>query len=85
LLKEQKQSQLTLLDKENKLKDQRLKQQAFIRNALLGGLLLFILWVFFIYRSLSLKGKNEKLAVKKDQAELQQELQNLKCRHCGLK
>lgn len=77
LLKEQNQSQLTLLDKENKLKDQRLKQQTFIRNALLGGLLLFILLGVFVFRSLSLKRKNEKLAVKKGQAELQQKVAEL--------
>jgi len=76
-LKEQNESQLTLLDKENKLKDQRLKQQAFIRNALLGGLLLFILLGVFVFRNLSLKRKNEKLAVKKGQAELQQKVSEL--------
>ncbi len=77
LLKEQQQAQLTLSDKENKLKDQRLKQQATIRNALLGGLLLFILLGVFVYRNLSLKRKNEKLAVKKGQAELQQKVSEL--------
>ncbi|HSU27857.1 MAG TPA: sensor histidine kinase [Chitinophagaceae bacterium] len=77
LLREQKQSQLTLLDKESKLKDQRLKQQTFIRNALLGGLLLFILLGVFIFRSLSFKRKNEKLAIKKDQAEMQQRVAEL--------
>lgn len=77
LLKEQQQSQLTLSDKENKLKDQQLKQQAFIRNTLQGGLLLFILLGVFVFRNLSLKRKNEKLAVKKGQAELQQKVAEL--------
>ncbi|MEO7305988.1 MAG: histidine kinase, partial [Ferruginibacter sp.] len=77
LLKDRNQSQLTLLDKENKLKDERLKQQAFIRNALLGGLLLFILLGIFVFRTLSLKRKNEKLAIKKEQAELQQKVTEL--------
>jgi sensor histidine kinase YesM len=54
-----------------------LKHQAFIRNALLGGLLLFILLGIFVYRNLSLKRKNEKLAVKKGQAELQQKVAEL--------
>ncbi|MCY7309510.1 MAG: sensor histidine kinase, partial [Chitinophagaceae bacterium] len=62
---------------ENKLKDERLKQQAFIRNALLGGLLLFILLGVFVFRTLSLKRKNEKLAIKKGQAELQQKVAEL--------
>jgi hypothetical protein len=77
LLKEQSQAQLTLLDKENKLKDQKLKQQAFIRNALLGGLLLFILLGVFVFRNLSLKRKNDALAIKKQQAELQQKVAEL--------
>ncbi|MFI5132765.1 MAG: histidine kinase, partial [Chitinophagales bacterium] len=77
LIKEQNQTQLTVLDKENKLKDQRLKQQAIIRNALLGGLLLFMLLGVFIFRSLSFKRKNEKLAVEKRQAELQQKVTEL--------
>ena len=77
LLKEQNQSQLVLFDKENKLKDQRLKQQAFLRNALLGGLLLLILLGVFVFRTLSLKRKNEKLGVKKEQAEMQQKVSEL--------
>ncbi|HMJ46232.1 MAG TPA: histidine kinase, partial [Ferruginibacter sp.] len=77
LLKEQNQSQLTLYDKENKLKDQRLRQQTLLRNALLGGLLLFILLGVFVFRTLSLKRKNEKLAIKKEQAELQQKVTEL--------
>ena len=77
LLKEQNQSQLTLSGKENKLKDQQLKQQTFIRNALLGGLLLFILLGVFVFRNLSLKRKNEKLAIGKTQAELHQKVSEL--------
>ena len=77
LLKEQSQSQLTLSDKENKLKDQRLKQQAFIRNALLAGLLLFILLGVFIFRNISLKRKNEKLAIGKTHSELMQKMSEL--------
>ena len=77
LLKEQQLSRLSLSDNANKLKDQRLKQQAFIRNALLGGLLLFILLGGFVFRNLSLKRKNEKLAIKKSQAEFQQKVAEL--------
>jgi hypothetical protein len=77
LLKEQNQSKLSLSYNENKLKDERLRQQATIRNALLGGLLLFILLGVFIFRNLSLKRKNEKLAIKKEQAELQQRVAEL--------
>jgi tetratricopeptide (TPR) repeat protein len=77
LLKEQNESKLTLSDKENKLKDERLRQQATIRNALIGGLLLFILLGVFVFRNLLLKRKNEKLAVEKRQAELQQKVGEL--------
>ena len=77
LIKKQNRSQLTLLGKENKLKDQQLKQQAFIKNALLGGLLLFILLGVFVFRTLSLKRKNEKLAIGKTQAELFQKMSEL--------
>ena len=77
LIKDRNQSQLTLLDKENKLKDQRLKQQATIRNALLAGLLLFLALGILIFRSLSLKRKNERLQNEKRQAELQQKAAEL--------
>ena len=84
LLKEQTRSQVGLLDKENKLKDQRLRQQIFIRNALLAGLFLFLLLGVFVFRNLTLKRKNEKLAIKKEQAESATEkMQNWKCRHYG--
>ena len=77
LLKEQQLSQLTFSDQENKLKDERLKQQAFIRNALIAGLFLFLLLSVFVFRNLSLKRKNEKLAIKKGQAEFQQKVAEL--------
>ena len=77
LLKEQKQSQLILSDKENKLKDQRLKQQSLIRNALIAGLFLILALGVFIFRSLLLKRKNERLQNEKKQAELQQKASEL--------
>lgn len=64
LLREKNQSQFNLLDNETKLKDHKLKQQTFFRNALLGGHLLFLLLAVFVFRNLSLKRKNEKLAIK---------------------
>ena len=77
LLKEQKQSQLILSDKENKLKDQRLKQQSLIRNALIAGLFLILALGVFIFRSLFLKRKNERLQNEKKQAELHQKASEL--------
>jgi hypothetical protein len=76
-LKEQNESKLALSGKENKQKDERLRQQATIRNALLGGLLLFIILGVFAFRNLSLKRKNDALAIKKQQAELQQKVAEL--------
>jgi tetratricopeptide (TPR) repeat protein len=72
---EKKQAQLLLLNKDNKIKDQQLKQEALARNGLISGLLGFILIVFFILRSLILKRKNEKL--KHTQLENEMKLQQL--------
>ena len=58
---EKKKAQLLLLNKDNQLKTQRLKQEALIRKSLLAGLFGFILIAFFILRALLLKRKNEKL------------------------
>jgi hypothetical protein len=72
---EKKQSQILLLNKDNKLKDAQLKQAALIRNTLFAGLFGFILIALFILRSLLLKRKNEKL--KRDQLENEMKLQQL--------
>jgi len=77
LLKDQNQSRAGLLDKENKLKDQQLRQQATMKNALLAGLLLFLALGIFVFRSLSLKRKNERLQNEKQKAELQQKASEL--------
>ncbi|HUR65757.1 MAG TPA: histidine kinase [Chitinophagaceae bacterium] len=77
LLQEKDKSLLILLDKENSLKDHQIKQQSFIRNALLGGLFLFLLLGVFAFRNLSLKRKYERLATAKTQAEFQQKLASL--------
>ena len=77
LLREKNQSQLNLLDNENKLKDERLKQQSIIKNALIAGLFLFLLLSVFVFRNFSLKRKNEKMAIKKSQAEFQQKVAEL--------
>ena len=71
-LRKQRESELVLLDKENSLKDQQLKQQTFLRNALLGGLFLLIALAAFIIRYLSLKRKAERLGNEKVKAELEQ-------------
>lgn len=72
LLRQQKDAALALLDKDNKLKGQQLKQQTFIRNALVTGLFLLLLLGILIFRGLTLKRRNERLQNEKKQAELQQ-------------
>lgn len=69
---EKKQSQLLLLDKDNKLKTVQLTQQAQQKNFLTLGLVSLLLIGFFIFRWLSQKRKNEKLENEKIQTELQQ-------------
>lgn len=63
---ERKTSQINLLNKDNQLKEQKLKQQATLRNSLLIGLVLFLLLGVFIFRNQLLKRKNDKLRMQKD-------------------
>ena len=72
---EKKKAQLLLLNKDNQLKTQQLKQEALIRNGLIAGLFGFILIALFILRTLLLKRKNEKL--KHRQFENEMKLQHL--------
>ena len=59
-------SQINLLNKNNQLKEQKLKQQAFVKNGLTIGIFLLSLLGVFIFRSLLLKRKNEKLRMQQD-------------------
>ena len=68
---ERRTSQINLLNKDNQLKEQKLKQQAFVKNSLIIGILLLFLLGVFIFRNLSLKRKNDKLRLQKD-LEMQQ-------------
>jgi len=68
---QREQAQLLLLDKDNKLKTQQLKQEALIRNVLISGLFGLILIAFFILRSLILKRKTEKLKGEQLENEMQ--------------
>jgi hypothetical protein len=73
---QKKTSQINLLNKDNQLKEQKLKQQATAKNSLLIGLILLLLLGVFIFRTLTLNRRNElqrqKLESEKKQAELQQ-------------
>ena len=68
---ERKTSQINLLNKDNQLKEQKLKQQAFVKNGLIIGMFLLFLLGVFIFRNLSLKQKNDKLRLQKS-LEMQQ-------------
>lgn len=70
LLKEQKDAKISILDKDNKINLQQLKQESLTRKFLFGGLLILLLTGFFIFRTLSLKRKNEKLGRERTENEL---------------
>ena len=72
---EKKQSQILLLNKDNKIKDQQLKQESLIRNFLIAGLLALVIAGIFIYRTVALKRKNEKL--QREQLENTMKMQQL--------
>ncbi|HEX3166051.1 MAG TPA: histidine kinase [Chitinophagaceae bacterium] len=63
---------LALMDKENKVKEDKLEQEAFLKWILIACLFVVALSGFIIYKNLTLKGKNEKLESRHRQAEMQQ-------------
>ncbi|MCW3119627.1 MAG: hypothetical protein JWM28_3709 [Chitinophagaceae bacterium] len=58
---QQTKTQLSLLDKDNKLKTEELKQESQQKNFLFILLAAFLLAGIFVYRAISLKRKNERL------------------------
>jgi tetratricopeptide (TPR) repeat protein len=72
---EKKQGQIGLLSKDNKIKEQQLKQESLIKKVLISGLILFSLIGIFIFRTLTLKRKNEKLG--REQLENEMKVQQL--------
>src|SRR4030095_713764 len=73
----QQTNQLTLLDRENKIKEDKLKQEAKLKWFLIVGLLITALSGFMIYKNLALKRKNDKLESRHRQAELQHHVTEL--------
>ena len=67
-----KETQLALLGKDNKIKEEQLKQEASLKKFLIAGLILLLITGIFIYRYFSTKRKNENLETEKKHAELQQ-------------
>ena len=78
---ERKTSQINLLNKDNQLQEQALKQEATVKKSLIAGLVLLSLLAVFIFRTLTLKRKSElvkqQLENDKKQAELQQKATEL--------
>lgn len=72
---EKKQTQIQLLDKDNKLKGAQIKQEVQQKNFLLILLSALGLTGFFVYRNISLKRKNEK--IKHEQLESEMKMQQL--------
>jgi tetratricopeptide (TPR) repeat protein len=68
---ERNSSQLNLLHKDNQLKEQKLKQQATLKNSLIAGLILLFLLGLFIYRSFYLKRKKQQAENEKKLTELE--------------
>jgi len=69
--------QLALLDNENKIKEEKLKQEALLKWILIASFVIAVLSGFIIYKNLSLKRKNEKLESRGKHAELQQHVTEL--------
>jgi hypothetical protein len=66
-----KEARLGFLDRDNKLKEQRLKKQATLRNSLIVGILLLFLLGIFVFRSFYLKRKQQQAESEKKQSELE--------------
>ena len=66
-----KEARLGFLDRDNKIKEQKLKQQATLRNSLIAGILLLFLLGLFVFRNFYLKRKRQQAEDEKKQTELE--------------
>jgi LytS/YehU family sensor histidine kinase len=67
----QNQSQIDLLNKDSKIKQQQIENKSQQTKLLIAGMLLLITFGFVIFKSFTLKRKNEKLEYEKKQSSLQ--------------
>ena len=78
---DRKTSQINFLNKDNLIKQQKLKQQAFVKKCLVAGIIILFLLGVFVFRTLILKRKaalqKQQLENEKKQAELQQKATEL--------
>ena len=65
-----KEARMGFLNKDNKIKEQQLKQQATFKKLLIAVFISIILAGLYVFRNLTMKRKNEKLESEKKQAEL---------------
>ncbi|MBS1563745.1 MAG: tetratricopeptide repeat protein [Bacteroidetes bacterium] len=70
-------AQIQLLEKERLLTQQKLKGNQQLRNILAGGLLVFILLGFILFRNTALKRRNEKLQAERIHSDLQHRAREL--------
>jgi tetratricopeptide (TPR) repeat protein len=70
-----KETRIGLLNKDNKIKDQQLKQEATVKKFLLAVFIAFVFAGLYVFRNLTLKRKNEKL--QRDQAEQEWKMKHL--------
>jgi len=70
-----KDARLGFLDRDNKIKEQRIKQEASLKKFLIVGLILLLVAGIFIFRYFSAKRKNEKLL--REQTEQEWKLKHL--------
>jgi hypothetical protein len=76
---QKKQARILLLNKDNQIKDAQLKQASTTKNFLIGSLFVLFVAGIFIYRSITLKRKTEKLQREKLENEFKvQQLENEK-------
>ena len=73
-----KQATMTVLDKDNKIKEVQLKQQSLVNKILIGSIFVFALLGIILFRNFSLKRNNDLLENKGKQAELLQQAAELK-------
>ncbi len=72
-----KEATIGFLNRDNKIKEQQLKQEAQLKYSLIIGLLGLFITGFFIFRWLTQKRKNERLSSEKVKAELQRKASDL--------
>ena len=68
---EKQQQQVAQLARENKIKEQELRQATALKWALITGLIIILASTMIVYRNILLKRKNERLEIQKKQSEFQ--------------